>query len=89
MSNTNIQISDVLMYLRPNGGWVIYGEDFATIRYDEGVIPISKKELDKGFTEYNAWKSQQDVVKATAKATAEAKLSALGLTTDDLRVLGL
>ena len=30
-----------------------------------------------------------EAAKATAKATAEGKLAALGLTTDDLRALGL
>ena len=89
MNNKNIQISDVLMYLRPNGGWVIYGEDFDTIIYDEGVKPITKKELDEGFGKYNVLKSEQDNLKAQAKAAAEAKLAALGLTTDDLRALGL
>lgn len=89
MTNTNTQIEDVLGYLRPNGGWVIWGQDFDTIRYDEGVKPITKKELDEGFAKYDAWKSEQDNLKAQAKATAEGKLAALGLTIDDLRALGL
>ena len=89
MNNKNIQISDVLMYLRPNGGWVIYGEDFDSIIYNEGVKPVTKKELDEGFAKYDALKSEQDNLKAQAKATAEGKLAALGLTIDDLRALGL
>jgi hypothetical protein len=34
-------------------------------------------------------KKAEAETKATAKATAEGKLAALGLTTDDLRALGL
>jgi hypothetical protein len=34
-------------------------------------------------------KEQAEAAKAQAKATAQAKLAALGLTTDELRALGL
>ncbi len=43
-------------------------------------------ELDQA--EYQA-KLADDKAKAAAKKTAEGKLAALGLTTDDLRALGL
>jgi len=43
-------------------------------------------ELDQA--EYQA-KLADDKAKAAAKTTAEGKLAALGLTTDDLRALGL
>ena len=38
---------------------------------------------------FNAVKVAEAQAKATAKAAAEGKLAALGLTTDDLRALGL
>ena len=84
MTNTNIQIEDVLAYLRPNGGWVIWGQDFDTIRYDEGVTPITKEELDRGFAEYSAWKAEQDTAKA---AQRQAILSRLGITEEEARIL--
>jgi uncharacterized surface anchored protein len=37
----------------------------------------------------NATAQAEEEAKAQAKATAEGKLAALGLTTDDLRALGL
>jgi hypothetical protein len=47
---------------------------------------LAQYELDKA----NAAKSKAEAeAKAQAKATAEGKLAALGLTTDDLRALGL
>jgi hypothetical protein len=80
---------NVLGMLIPSGGWVITADDFESIRYDEGVTPITKKQFTDGFAQYDAWKSSQDEAQITAKATAEGKLAALGLTTDDLRALGL
>jgi len=80
---------DVLGMLIPSGGWVIYGDDFDSIRYDEGVEPVSKSAFDAGFAQFDAWKAQQDAAKVSAKEAAQSKLEALGLTTDDLKALGL
>ena len=81
--------AEVLTMLIFNGGWVIYGDDFNSIRYDQGVTAISKSDFEAGFAQYDAWQAQQDAAKAAKKATAEAKLAALGLTADDLAALGL
>jgi hypothetical protein len=81
--------AEVLSMLIPDGGWVIYGNDFDSIRYDEGVIKISKSDFEAGFAQYDAWETEQDAAKATKKAAAEAKLGALGFTTADLAALGL
>jgi hypothetical protein len=80
---------EVLEMLLPNGGWVIYGDDFDSIRYDDGVNPISKKQFVDGFAQYDAWKAEQDLAKLTAKEAAQSKLAALGLTVEDLTALGL
>lgn len=79
---------EVLQMLIPQGGWVITGNDWDGVEFFE-CEPITKKQFENGFAQYDAWKAEQDANKATAKAAAEAKLSALGLTTDDLRALGL
>jgi hypothetical protein len=81
--------AEVLSMLRPNGGWVISADDFDSIRLDEGVEPLTKTDFESGFAQYDAWKAEQDATKAQAKAAAEAKLQALGLTADDLKALGL
>jgi hypothetical protein len=78
---------DVLEMLIPTGGWVIRGDDFEGIEFIE-CKPITKAEFEAGFAQYDAWKAEQDAAKATAKATAEAKLAALGLTVEDLQALG-
>jgi len=80
---------EVMEMLIPNGGWVIYGDDFDSIIYDEGVAPITQAQFEAGFSQYDAWKAYQDAQAATDKTNATAKLEALGLTSDDLKALGL
>ena len=79
--------AQVLEMLLPNGGWYISGEDYEGIQFLQ-CEPITKAQFEAGFAQYDAWKAEQDVVKATAKAQAQAKLAALGLTADDLQALG-
>ncbi len=79
----------VLTMLIPTGGWVIYGDDFDSIIYDQGVTPITKKQFTDGFADYDTWKAEQEAAKEAKKAAAEAKLAALGLDSDDLKALGL
>jgi hypothetical protein len=80
--------SEVLSMLCPETEWVITDNDFDSIQWIKGE-PITKTAYDAGFAQYDAWKAEQDANAAAAKATAEAKLAALGLTTDDLKALGL
>lgn len=75
---------EVLDMLIPTGGWVIYGDDFESIIYDEGVTPITKKQFDDGFGAFDAWKAQQDAAKAAAKTALLAKL---GITADEAALL--
>ena len=80
--------SEVLSMLLPNGGWVIYGDDFEDIQFIEAE-PITKAEFEAGFAKVDAWKSQKAAEVQSAKESAEAKLAALGLTAADLKALGL
>jgi hypothetical protein len=80
--------SQVLKMLLPNGGYVATGETYEGIDFLE-CEPITKAQFEAGFAAFDKWQAEQDVAAADAKATAQAKLSALGLTTDDLKALGL
>jgi len=79
---------EVLNYLLPEGGWYISGDDYEGIQFLE-CKPITKAQFTAGVAQYDAWKAQQDAKAETDKATAQAKLAALGLTADDLKALGL
>lgn len=79
---------DVLNMLLPNGGWVLVGDQYEGIDFVE-CEPITKEEFEAGFAEYGVWKAKQDALAETKKLAAQAKLEALGLDIDDLKVLGL
>ena len=76
--------------LKPNSEFSFTNNDYSTIKWDvlDGTAP-TQKEIDAAIKEIKADEAQAETNKATAKATAEGKLAALGLTTDDLRALGL
>jgi hypothetical protein len=80
--------TDVMMMLIPTGGWAIEGDDYENIQFIEAT-PITKKQFEDGFKTVDAWKAEKDAEIVAAKQAAQAKLAALGLTTDDLKALGL
>ena len=79
-----IKTSDVLAYLRPEGGWVIWGEDFDSIHWNDDVTPLTKKELDQGLKDYPKLKEAQDFAKEAAR---QVILDRLGLTAEEARLL--
>jgi len=81
--------ADVLEMLLPAGGWIIVGDSFDGITWVDERPRCTKTEFEAGFAQYDAWKAEQDAAKVAQKTAAEAKLAALGLTSDDLKALGL
>ena len=79
---------EVLQMLIPNGGYVAVGQTYEGIEFLE-CEPITKKQWQDGFAQYDAWKAEQDAAQVAAKSAAQAKLAALGLTFEDLQALGL
>jgi len=79
---------DVLAMLCPNSEWIIRGGDFDSIEWIKGE-KVTKAQFEAGFAQFDAWKAQQEADEAAAKNAAQSKLAALGLTTDDLKALGL
>jgi hypothetical protein len=80
--------NDVVAMLRPNGGWIMRGNEYEGITFLE-CEPITKAQFEAGFAQYDAWKAEQDAKVEADKNAAQAKLTALGLTADDLKALGL
>ena len=80
--------TEVLSYLIPQGGWAITGNDFDTIQFIE-CEPITKEQFEAGFAQVDAWKAEREAEKQAKRSAALAKLEALGLDEDDLKVLGL
>jgi len=78
----------VLKMLFPDGGYVSRGDEFKDIEFIEAK-PITKTQFEAGFAAFDKWQTDQEAAKIAAKEAAQAKLAALGLTTDDLKALGL
>lgn len=75
---------DVLGMLLPQGGWIIYGDDFDTIVWVDERPRCTKAQFEAGFTQYDAWKAEQDAAKVTEKA---ALLDRLGITEEEAKLL--
>lgn len=78
----------VIEMLRPNGGYIVRGEEYEGIEFVE-CEPFTKKEFIDGFAKLDEIKARDEAELAAKKAAAEAKLAALGLTAEDLKALGL
>ena len=80
---------EVLTMLCPAGGWILSGEEYEGITWVDNRPRCTKAEFQAGFEKYDSWKAEQEKVVAAQKTSAESKLAALGLTSDDLKALGL
>lgn len=76
--------AEVLSYLIPTGGWVISGDDFDSIIYDESVTPITKKAFTDAFSKIDVLKAEKAAEKAAARS---ALLERLGITEDEAKLL--
>lgn len=76
-----------IKFIRPNAEFVLSGENLEW--KDENQTEPTKAEIEAGWVAYKAKVETDKADAAAKKSAAEAKLIALGLTADDLKVLGL
>jgi hypothetical protein len=83
-------LAEAIWKLRPGAEFSFNEQDYSTVKFDkiEGNPP-TQAEIDAAIEQIKADELTAETNKAAAKATAEAKLAALGLTADDLKALGL
>jgi len=76
--------------LKPNAQFTFTNNDYSTIKWDvlEGEAP-TQLEIDDAIKQVKAQEKSETSAKEKAKAAAQAKLAALGLTVEDLTALGL
>ena len=74
---------EVLHFLRPDGGWFIEGDTFEGITFLE-CEPLTKKEYDDAFANFDSLMEKEETKKTLAKA---ALLDRLGLTDDEFKTL--
>lgn len=84
------KLAEAINLYNPNAQWVIDGDDYSTLQWHSEDIPKpSKKQLEDLLPQVEAAKAKAEKELEAIKLAAEAKLVALGLTPDDLKVLGL
>ena len=76
-----------IQHIKPNAQFVLSGNDLEWL--DENQTEPSDEQIEAGWVAYQAAQQTQIEAQATAKAAAQAKLAALGLTVEDLQALGL
>lgn len=76
--------------LKPLAQFSYTDKDYSTTKWDvlEGDAP-TQAEIDSAIEQIKSDEIAAEANKAAAKEVAQAKLTALGLTTDDLKALGL
>jgi len=83
-------LGKAIKVLRPTAEFSISDNDYSTIKWDklEGDAP-TQSEIDAAIKQVEADEIATEAKAEADKAAAQAKLAALGLTTDDLKALGL
>ena len=87
----DITIVDALVKLMPGAEFTISDLDLNTLQIlnpNNNEIP-TQAQINAAIEQIKTDEAQAELDKAAAKATAQAKLAALGLTADDLAALGL
>ena len=84
------ELNKAIKKLKPTAEFSITNNDYLTIKWDvlEGKAP-TLAEIDEAIKQVKADEAQAIIDQAKAKASAQAKLAALGLTVEDLQALGL
>ena len=86
----NNYLTKAIKKLKPTAEFSFTDNDYSNIKWNvlEGDAP-TQAEIDAVIEQVKEDDAQVELDKAAKKATAEAKLVALGLDLDDLRALGL
>ena len=76
--------ADVIQFLTSGVEFEIKNDDYDSINWFGKSPAITKEEYEAGFTQYDAWKAEQD---AKASADKAALLAKLGITADEAKLL--
>jgi hypothetical protein len=83
-----ITTAEAVMSLRPGAEWSMSGDDVEGITWHtEGVQPLTAKEVAAEVKRLEKAAADEAAAKEAAKASALAKLEALGLTADEAQAI--
>lgn len=84
------EIIKALKKIRVNAEWTLRGDFYEGLEWlDVNQTKPTKLEIDAAIEAIKQEEIQAEADAQAKKATAEAKLAALGLTAEDLKALGL
>jgi hypothetical protein len=75
---------EVLEMLCPGVEYTLIGQEFENIDWLGADAPITKSQFEAGFAQVDAFKAEQDLANAAAKA---ALLAQLGITEEQAKLL--
>ena len=81
------QVVKSIQFIRPNAEFTLSDDNLQWL--DKNQTQPTEAEIQAGWVAYQTAQAAENEIKATAKAAAQAKLAALGLTVEDLQALGL
>ena len=79
-----VRIIDVILKINPSAQVSVTGNDINTIEWHNDTPPISKADIEAQIPIVEKEIADAATKKATDKASADAKLKALGLTDDEI-----
>lgn len=74
---------EVMQYLRPDGGWVLVGDDFEGITFYEAE-PFTKAEFEAAFPNCDLFLAEKEAEKQAQKTSLYERL---GLTAEEAALL--
>ena len=77
-------IIEAILKINPNAEATVRGNDINTIEWHNGTTPISIADIEAQIPVVEQEITDAATKKATDKASADAKLKALGLTDDEI-----
>jgi hypothetical protein len=80
---TRILGADIMDLLRPNGGWLMIGDDWEGIEF-VACEPVTKAEFEQALADYPKLLADN---KTKAEADKAALLAKLGITADEAKLL--
>ena len=81
------KILEAIKKINPNAQASITDEDLNTIRWENGTTPISNADIEAMIPTVEQELKDAEVKKIADKASANAKLKALGLTDDEIEAI--
>lgn len=75
--------ADIMDLLRPDGGWIMVGDDYEGIEFID-CVPVTKAEFNKALSDYPKLLTDR---KAKAESNKAALLVKLGITAEEAKLL--